>query len=170
MLSCLEGQLLPSASLSHVDSNFLATCGNIQEIRSFLCFCLVWTLSIVRRRAWSILYFWPPCGYPLQKTSSLFKKTLGECLLSSKRGLIPFLYPLGKNFDTPLFRSDYTWPIEPVRCKKVKAIGGGQGHFLCEAYRKVHIAAESRPFTEWRYLVVRERYCNLNFWGLHTFQ
>ena len=54
----------------------------------------------------------------------------------------------------------------PLR-ESLKAVGGGWSGviFACEAYIKVPNAAESMLFKEWRCLVAREKYCNLNFQG-----
>ena len=49
---------------------------------------------------------------------------------------------------------------------KPKTIEGGSGViFACKIEMKVPITGISTLFTEKRYLAIREKYCNLNFWA-----
>ena len=105
-----DTKYLPCQSHSCLKHRYL-----IQYCRIVRC---LWTSQIntlVRRGVWSPLYFWfPPfltkIFYAVKPY--IFEKSLGTCLRNSERGLNPW-----KNLDTPLFSSDYTWSIQPLRFK-----------------------------------------------------
>ena len=97
----------------------------------------LWDSYTVRRGVWSpTLFLILPFGYPSLKKSpcppifnknfyavyqALYTRKATRCMIScnSKRGLIPlFCIFSWKSLDIPLFSSDYTWSIKPLRCKK----------------------------------------------------